>query len=75
MNPFDILRICWVLAKVPFSLLWVFGMNVANTVALDWTFKMVQKKMKTKGINKPFESTSDLGFMFSLDLLKVRSSL
>ena len=50
-------------------------MNVANTVAPDWTFKMIQKRMNTKGINKPFWSTSDLGFMFSLDLVKVRSSL
>eukprot|EP00090_Calanus_glacialis_P019795 TRINITY_DN30348_c0_g1_i1.p2 TRINITY_DN30348_c0_g1~~TRINITY_DN30348_c0_g1_i1.p2 ORF type:complete len:125 (+),score=21.01 TRINITY_DN30348_c0_g1_i1:74-448(+) len=71
MNPFGILRICWVLAKVPISLLWVFGMNVANFVAPDWTFKMIQKKMKMTGINKPFESTSDLGFMFSLDLVKL----
>ena len=75
MNPFGILRICWVLAKVPISLLWVFGMNVANFVAPDWTFKMIQKKMKMTGINKPFESTSDLGFMFSIDLVKVRISI
>jgi len=71
MNPFDILRIGWVLAKVPVSLLWVFGMNIANLVAPDWTFKMIQQKMKMTGINKPFESTSDLGFMFSLDLVKL----
>jgi len=71
MNLFDILQLCWVLAKVPVSLLLVFGMNVANTVAPDWTFKMILKRMKMTGINKPFESTSDLGFMFSLDLVKL----
>eukprot|EP00091_Calanus_sinicus_P024117 TRINITY_DN8484_c0_g1_i3.p1 TRINITY_DN8484_c0_g1~~TRINITY_DN8484_c0_g1_i3.p1 ORF type:complete len:125 (-),score=25.25 TRINITY_DN8484_c0_g1_i3:494-868(-) len=70
MKPFDILRIGLVLLKVPFSLLYILCLNLANLVAPTWTFKMIQKRMMMKGISKPFESTSDFQFAFSTEMVK-----
>ena len=71
MEPLDIFRIGLVLLKVPISLLYVLALNLANLVAPTWTFKMIQKRSKMNGISKPFESTSDIGFMFSTEMVTV----
>ena len=68
------------LVKVPIGLLRFFLMNLANLVDPDWTFKMLNRgikmiyKDKMEGISKQFESTSDMGFFFSLDLVWVRQN-
>ena len=69
MEVLTILRIGLVLFKVPISLLYVLGLNLANLVAPNWTFKMIQKRSKMNGISKTFESTSDIGFMFSKEMV------
>jgi len=69
MNPFAVYRLGLELVKVPIKLLRVFVMNVANLVAPDWTFKMLKRGSMLEGISKPFESTSDMGFVFSLDMV------
>eukprot|EP00092_Neocalanus_flemingeri_P040739 GFUD01044354.1.p1 GENE.GFUD01044354.1~~GFUD01044354.1.p1 ORF type:complete len:126 (-),score=34.80 GFUD01044354.1:35-412(-) len=71
----DILKIGWILITVPVSLsVWLL-INVANIIAPDLTFKFMQKKMKMKGLgSKTFESTSDFGFMLSLDMVKNMAS-
>ena len=74
MNPFAVYRLGLVLVKVPIKLLEVFVMNLANLVAPDWTFKMLKRGMKMDGISKPYESTSDMGFIFSLDRIWVRQN-
>merc|ERR1739838_1221408 len=74
MRPGDMLKIVWILIKVPFSLALLFVMNMVNCVAPDFTFKFMQKRMKTKGISKPFQSTSDFGFVFSMDLVKLTTN-
>ena len=66
------MKIVLIFIKVPFSLALLFLMNVVNCVAPDFTFKFMQKRMTTKGLSKPFQSTSDFGFMFSMDLVKVK---
>ena len=75
MNPFAVYRLGLVLVKVPIGLLRFFVMNLANLVAPDWTFKMLKRGSMLEGISKPFESTSDMGFVFSLDMVWVRQQI
>jgi len=78
MNLLSVVRLCLVLGKLPFHLLRVLGLNIANMMAPEITFKMVQRMMKKKmpelEMTDKFESTKDLGFLFSLDQVQVQTT-
>merc|ERR1711936_1401491 len=74
MNPMSVVRIGWVLIKLPFGLLGVLAMNMVNIVAPDMMFKLFQRMMKDReemAIAKKFKSTEDFGFLFSFDRIQM----
>jgi len=74
MNPMSVVRIGWVLVKLPFGLLGVLAMNMVNMVAPEMMFKLFQRMMKNReemAIAKKFKSTEDFGFLFSFDRIQM----
>jgi len=74
MNPMSVVRIGWVLIKLPFGLLGVLAMNMVNMVAPEMMFKLFQRMMKDSeemAIAKKFKSTEDFGFLFSFDRIQM----
>jgi len=70
----SVVRIGWVLIKLPFGLLRVLAMNMVNMVAPEMMFKLLQRMMKDKeemAIAKKFKSTEDFGFLFSFDQIQM----
>jgi len=70
----SVVRIGWVLVKLPFGLLGVLAMNMVNMVAPEMMFKLFQRMMKDSeemAIAKKFKSTEDFGFLFSFDRIQM----
>jgi len=70
----SVVRIGWVLVKLPFGLLGVLAMNMVNMVAPEMMFKLFQRMMKNReemAIAKKFKSTEDFGFLFSFDRIQM----
>jgi len=70
----SVVRIGWVLVKLPFGLLGVLAMNMVNMVAPEMMFKLFQRMMKDReemAIAKKFKSTEDFGFLFSFDRIQM----
>ena len=57
--------------KLPFNVLRILSLNIANMVAPEVTYKVMHSQMKKNEdlleISKNFKSTKDMGFWFSFD--------
>jgi len=70
----SVVRIGWVVVKLPFGLLGVLAMNMVNMLAPEMMFKLFQRMMKDReemAIAKKFKSTEDFGFLFSFDRIQM----
>jgi len=70
----SVVRIGWVLIKLPFGLFGVLAMNMVNMLAPEMMFKLFQRMMKDReemAIAKKFKSTEDFGFLFSFDRIQM----
>ena len=75
----DSLKLFLVVLKLPFHLALLLLFNVVNYVSPSAAFKLMQSRINEnyfrKSISNSFKSSQDIGFVFSLDRVKVNMFL